>query len=158
MGDTFGGGESSEKPVHEVCVDGFYMAKYEVIQGEYQKITGNNPSNYKDGDQYPVEQLTWEDAQAFIEKLNRSSGKQFRLPTEAEWEYAARSGGKKEQYAGSDSPDAVAWYDSNSSNSTHRVGTKAAIFCWTYPFSSLFFLGGGQKNYGGKGLLHLSHR
>lgn len=124
MGDTFGDGESDEKPVHEVCVDGYFIGKYEVTQGEYTKITGNNPSNLKKGDRYPVEKVSWNDAQEFIRRLNERSGRIYRLPTEAEWEYAAKSGGRKEKYAGADTPDGVAWYSSNSSGSTHPVGTK----------------------------------
>ncbi|MFH0782750.1 MAG: SUMF1/EgtB/PvdO family nonheme iron enzyme [Pseudomonadota bacterium] len=125
MGDTFGDGGVDEKPVHEVCVDGFFIGKYEVTQGEYTRIIGSNPSQFKKGDRYPVEQVSWDDAQAFIRNLNDKSGKSYRLPTEAEWEYAARSGGRKEKYAGADSPDAVAWYTSNSGGSTHSVGSKS---------------------------------
>ena len=81
-----------EGPVHEVCVDGFWMGKYEVTQGQWKKIMGDNPAKFKKGDKYPVEQVSWEDAQKFIRKLNQQSGKKYRLPTEAEWEYAARAG------------------------------------------------------------------
>jgi formylglycine-generating enzyme required for sulfatase activity/serine/threonine protein kinase len=124
MGDTFGDGGADEKPVHEVCVDGFFLGKYEVTQGEYQKIVGTNPSNFKKGDRYPVENVSWEDAREFIKKLNSKSKRQYRLPTEAEWEYAARSGGKKEKYAGGNDIDAMAWYSKNSGSSTHPVGGK----------------------------------
>lgn len=98
MGDTFGDGDGYEMPVHEVCVDDFYMGKYEVTQGEYTRIIGSNPSHFKKGDRYPVEQVSWDDAQDFIKKLNSHSGKHYRLPTEAEWEYAARNGGKKVRF------------------------------------------------------------
>jgi len=81
-----------EGPVHKVCVDGFWMGKYEVTQGQWQKIIGSNPSRFKKGDNYPVEKVSWNDCQEFIEKLNRRSNKTFRLPTEAEWEYACRAG------------------------------------------------------------------
>ena len=124
MGDTLGDWEYDEKPVHEVCVDSFYLGKYEVTQGEYTRITGNNPSNFKKGDRYPVEQVNWNDTQSFIRSLNSKSGRNFRLPTEAEWEYAARSGGKKEKFAGGVDIDTVAWYISNSDGSTHLVGSK----------------------------------
>ena len=100
MGDTFGDGESDEKPLHEVCVDDFWMGKTEVTQGQWQKIMGSNPSYFQKGANYPVEQVSWDDVQGYIRTLGEESGKTFRLPTEAEWEYAARSGGKDEKYAG----------------------------------------------------------
>ena len=75
MGDTFGDGYSSEKPVHEVCVDDLYMGKYEVTQAEWQKIMGNNPSSFKScGDNCPVEQVSWNDIQEYINKLNSKTG------------------------------------------------------------------------------------
>jgi formylglycine-generating enzyme required for sulfatase activity len=123
MGDT--SGDNDEKPVHNVCVADFYLGKYKVTQGQWQKIMENNPSRFDScGDNCPVEQLRWADAQDFIKKLNAKTGKRYRLPTEAEWEYAARSGGKREQFSGSDSPDGVAWYDANSGGKTHPVGQK----------------------------------
>jgi len=128
MGDTFGDGFDSEKPVHEVCVDDFYMGKYEVTQGQWQAVMGNNPSYFKSGDNYPVEQVSWNDAQEFVRKLNqRSRGGKYRLPTEAEWEYAARSGGKREEWAGTSSESDLgdyAWYDKNSGGKTHPMGQK----------------------------------
>jgi formylglycine-generating enzyme required for sulfatase activity len=135
MGDTFGDGDSDEKPVHEVCVDGFYMGKYEVTQGQWRKVMGNNPSYFKNGDNYPVETVSWNDAQEFISKLNAGGGKEFRLSTEAEWEYAARSGGKKEKYAGGNDVDAVAWYGKNSGSKTQPVGSKAANGLGIYDMS-----------------------
>jgi formylglycine-generating enzyme required for sulfatase activity len=126
MGDTFGDGSPNEKPVHEVCVDDFFIGKYEVTQGQWREIMGKNPSRSKDcGDNCPVERLSWNDLQEFIKKLNQKTGKKYRLPTEAEWEYAARSGGKREKYSGGDDVDAVAWYSSNSGNKIHPVGTKS---------------------------------
>jgi len=123
MGDS--AGEDDEKPVHEVCVDDFYIGKYEVTQGQWKKIMGNKPSKFK-GSQRPVEQVSWNDVQKFIEKLNRLSGKKYRLPTEAEWEYACRGGTKSQgyKYCGSDNPDEVAWYDKNSNGATIAVGKK----------------------------------
>ena len=125
MGDLFGDGSDDEKPVHEVELDGFWIGKYPVTQGQWQKVMGNNPSHFKKGDNHPVEKVSWGDTQAFLEKLNTRNSDSFRLPTEAEWEYACRSGGKKEKYAGGDDVDRVAWYDENSGESTHPVGTKA---------------------------------
>jgi formylglycine-generating enzyme required for sulfatase activity len=124
MGDTFGDGDNDEKPVHEVCIDSFGMSRYEVTQGQWQKIMGNNPSRFTKGDNYPVEQVSWDDTQDFIRKLNSHSRRSFRLPTEAEWEYAARSGGTKEKYAGGSDLGGLAWYDGNSGGSAHPVGTK----------------------------------
>lgn len=135
MGDTFGDGRSDEQPVHEVCVDGFQIGKYEVTQGQWRAVMGNNPSGSMKGDNYPVETVGWNDSQEFINTLNRKTGKQFRLPTEAEWEYAARSGGKREKYSGSDNVEAVAWYGSNSISATHPVGTKAANGLGIYDMS-----------------------
>ena len=120
--DTCG---SDEFPVHEVCVDGFWIGKYEVTQGQWQQIMGSNPSYFKSGDNYPVERVRWVDCQEFIVALNSQSGDTFRFPTEAEWEYAARSGGREEKYAGGDELDSLAWYGSNSGSHTHEAGTKA---------------------------------
>ena len=124
MGDSFGDGGDDEKPVHEVCVDDLYMGKYEVTQAEWQKIMGNNPSYFKGCDNCPVENVSWSDIQEYINKLNQKTGKKYRLPTEAKWEYAARSGGKNEEYAGGNNIDSVGWYDGNSGSKTHPVGQK----------------------------------
>ncbi|MDO9229418.1 MAG: SUMF1/EgtB/PvdO family nonheme iron enzyme, partial [Syntrophales bacterium] len=125
MGDTFGDGRPDERPVHEVCVNDFYLGKYEVTQGQWQGVMGHNPAYHKNGDEYPVELVSWNDVQGFIRKLNDKTGQFYRLPTEAEWEYAARSGGKPEKYSGGDAVDAVAWYQSTSGGKPHHVGTKA---------------------------------
>ena len=140
MGDTFGDGESGEKLMHEVCVDDFYMGKYEVTQKEWTEIMGSNPSKFKGCDDCPVEKVSWNDVQAFINKLNNSPltngvGGLYRLPTEAEWEYAARSGGRSEKYSGGNNIDSVAWYDSNSGDKTHPVGQKEANGLGLYDMS-----------------------
>ena len=116
-----------EKPIHEVCVDGFWMGKTEVTQGQWQQIMGDNPATFKKGDNYPIENALYEEMDKFIRKLSSSTtgAYKFRLPTEAEWEYACRSGGKPEKYAGGSDLDQVAWYHGNSNGSTHAVGTKA---------------------------------
>jgi len=128
MGDTFGDGNSDEKPVHEVCVDDYYIGKFEVTQGQWVKVMGNNPSHFSNcGDNCPVERVSWDDAQEFIRIMNQRSGKTYRLLTEAEWEYAARSGGKKEKWAGTSSKSKLggyAWYCGNSGSQTHPVGQK----------------------------------
>jgi len=129
-GGTFsmGSNESDdEKPIHSVTVSDFYIGKYEVTQKEWQAVMGSNPSNFK-GDDLPVEQVRWDDVQDFIKKLNAKTGKKYRLPTEAEWEYAARGGNKSNGYiySGSNDLGSVAWYGNNSGSKTHPVGTKQA--------------------------------
>jgi len=128
MGDTFGDGGADEKPVHDVCVSDFYMGKFEVTQRQWRIVMGTTPSTFKNcGDDCPVEQVSWNDAQEFISTLNQKTGKRFRLPTEAEWEYAARSGGKKEKWAGTSSEGDLgdyAWYGKNSGRQTRPVGQK----------------------------------
>jgi len=100
------------------------MGKTEVTQGQWKKIMGNNPSRFKSGDNYPVEKVSWHDAKKFVSKLNAKSGQEFKLPSEAQWEYAARSGGKDEKYAGGNHPDQLAWYGDNSGKKTHPVAAK----------------------------------
>jgi len=128
MGDAFGDGRPDETPVHQVCVDDFNMGKYEVTQAQWQAVMGSNPSFFKEcGGDCPVEQVSWEEAQEFIRQLNGKTGKNYRLPTEAEWEYAARSGGKREKWAGTSDPDelgAYAWFGVNSDQKTHQAGTR----------------------------------
>lgn len=110
---------------HKSCVNDFYIGKYEVTQRQWQQVMGSNPAHYKQcGPDCPVENVSWDDVQEFIKELNKQTGKNYRLPTEDEWEFAARSGGKKERYPGSDNVDAVAWYKENSGNRTHLVGQK----------------------------------
>ncbi|MDW8211279.1 MAG: SUMF1/EgtB/PvdO family nonheme iron enzyme [Cytophagales bacterium] len=94
MGDIFGEGESDEKPVHEVSVDSYYIGETEVTQALWKAVMGENPSFFQNCDECPVEQVGWEDAQRFIAKLNQLTGRRYRLPTEAEWEYAARERGR----------------------------------------------------------------
>ena len=139
MGDIFDDpdGESEEKPAHEVCVDNFYLGRHEVTQGEWKSVMGNNPSSDKScGDECPVDMVSWHDAQDFVRRLNSSrGGKTYRLPTEAEWEYAARSGGKREKFSGGNDVDAVAWYNENSGGKSHPVGKKRANGLGIYDMS-----------------------
>lgn len=125
MGDTSGAGDEDERPVHEVCVDGFSIGKFEVTQGQWQAIMGSNPSAFRQcGKSCPVEGVSWNDVQQFITKLNLRSDKNYRLPTEAEWEYAATSGGKRERYSGGDAASGLAWFEANAGGRTRPVGQK----------------------------------
>jgi formylglycine-generating enzyme required for sulfatase activity len=141
-------GSSVEKPVHQVTVSSFMMGKYEVTQEQYKQVMGNNPSKFtsgSDASRRPVEQVSWYEAVAFCNKLSEMEGLQqvytingtdvradfsrngYRLPTEAEWEYAARGGSlsRSYTYSGSNNAGQVAWYEDNSGNTTHAVGTMA---------------------------------
>ncbi|MBF0542612.1 MAG: formylglycine-generating enzyme family protein [Nitrospirae bacterium] len=182
MGDTFDDGNDDEKPVHEVCVDDFYIGKYPVTLGEFRKFVNDtgyrteaeegggsyywNGSEYKkdvkinwqnpgfrqdeehpgvcvswndcqkyinwlkqkpgfrQDKKYPVVCVSWNDCQEYINWLKQKSGLNYCLLTEAEWEYAARTGGKNEKYSGGNNVDDVAWYNKNSDGYTHKVGTK----------------------------------
>ena len=116
---------SDESPVHEVRLSDFSIGEMQVTQELWEAVMGSNPSGFK-GEDLPVENVSWDDCQEFIRKLNEKTKRNFRLPTEAEWEYAARGGNKSQgyKYAGSDTLDDVAWYDDNSGNETHEVGQK----------------------------------
>mgnify|MGYP003276948403 FL=1 len=125
-----------EKPAHEVTLSDYYIGQTEVTQALWEAVMGSNPSDSK-GDNLPVERVSWDDCQVFIQKLNQLTGKQFRLPTEAEWEYAARGGRKSRgyKYAGGNNIDSVAWCDGNSGNETHPVATKQANELGIYDMS-----------------------
>jgi len=118
---------NDEKPTHQVTLSSFSIGKYEVTQAEWQAVMGTNPSQFTGNSQRPVENVSWNDCQEFIRKLNAMTGKRFRLPTEAEWEYAARGGNRSRgyKYAGSNTLGNVAWYGNNSDSKTHPVGTKS---------------------------------
>ena len=123
MGDATG--DSDEKPVHNVCLDAFYIGKYEVTQKQWLHLTGKRPSFFSScGDNCPVESVSWNDAQEFVLKLNNLNGGTYRLATEAEWEYACRSGGKTERFCGGDDVNATAWHDKNSNSQPHLAGEK----------------------------------
>ncbi len=116
-----------EKPAHQVTLSSYSIGQTEVTQELWQAVMGSNPSSFTGDLQRPVERVSWNDCQTFISKLNQLTGKNFRLPTEAEWEYAARGGNRSQgyKYAGSNNIGDVAWYTSNSASTTHAVATKA---------------------------------
>ena len=117
-------GQDDEKPVHRVCLkQGYDLGQYEVTQAQWQKVMGDNRSEFKDSNK-PVENVSWDDVQTFIRKLNQQTGRTYRLPTEAEWEYACCSGSKDQEYCGSKSIDSVAWYNDNSGSTSHTVGQR----------------------------------
>lgn len=117
--------DSDELQIHRVTLSNYYIGETEVTQALWQAVMGSNPSNFK-GYSNPVECISWNDCQEFICKLNSLTGKRFRLPTEAEWEFAARGGNKTKgyQYSGSNDLKKVAWYKNNSGSKTHPVATK----------------------------------
>jgi len=121
--------EKDEVPSKTVKINDFNLSKYEVTQREYQKVMSTNPSYFSDCPSCPVENVSWDDAQAFIAKLNKDTDNlfNFRLPTEAEWEYAA-SGGSRYAYAGSDDIEKVAVYKSNSGGTAKKGSKKANKF------------------------------
>ncbi|MDD5977618.1 MAG: formylglycine-generating enzyme family protein [Bacteroidales bacterium] len=115
----------NEKPVHSVTLSDYYIGKCEVTQELWEAVMGSNPSRFK-GAQKPVEKVSWNDCQEFVSMLNSLTGRTFRLPTEAEWEYAARGGNQSRHYKYSGGSIAnVAWYHDNSRGKTHAVGTKS---------------------------------
>ena len=162
-GGTFSMGATSEqssdafdyeKPVHSVTLSDYYIGETEVTQELWEAVMGSNPSYFEGNDQRPVERVSWTDCQEFINKLNRLTGKKFRLPTEAEWEYAARGGkySRGYKYSGSNNADEVAWYWRNSGDEylsgewdkdriiennckTHPVKTKKANELGLYDMS-----------------------
>ena len=117
-----------ESPAHQVTLSTYYIGEFEVTQGEWKSIMAQaNPSYNATNDSLPVERVSWTQVQTFITALNTATGKTFRLPTEAEWEFAARGGVKSlgYKYSGSNKIDSVAWYlGNNESESTHKVGQK----------------------------------
>ncbi|MDR2869166.1 MAG: formylglycine-generating enzyme family protein [Deferribacteraceae bacterium] len=148
-------GDDDEKPPHKVTVSSFHIGKYEVTQREWTAIMGNNPSNFK-GEELPVEQVSWLDVIEYCNKRSLAEGltpvysgrgnditadwsaNGYRLPTEAEWEYAAGGGNKSQlamTYSGSNNVDAVGWYSGNSGNRTHTIASKQANELGIYDMS-----------------------
>ena len=125
MGDA--NGDSDECP-HQVTVGDFCIGKYEVTKTDWREVMGSDPSDFKDCDDCPVERVSWDDLQEFFKKANAKYGQKFRLPTEAEWEFAARGGQKlnDDKYSGGNNLSLVGWYRTNSNGKIHSVGTKNA--------------------------------
>ncbi len=125
-----------EKPAHQVTLSTYSIGETEVTQELWEAVMGSNPSNFK-GSKRPVERVSWNDCQDFIRKLNAATGRSFRLPTEAEWEYAARGGNRSRgyKYSGSNTLGDVAWYDDNSGDQTHNVATKQSNELGLYDMS-----------------------
>jgi formylglycine-generating enzyme required for sulfatase activity len=121
------------KTLHNVTISDFYMGKTEVTQAQWEAVMGDNPSYFKNCPSCPVEQVSWDDIQTYLAKLNKLTDKNYRLPTEAEWEYAARGGVSSTGtlYAGANDANTVAWNNGNSSSSVHEVGTKKQMN-WVY--------------------------
>ena len=125
MGNSGVGSNLDESPVHDVTLSTYYIGETEVTQELWVAVMGDNPS-YNVGDNKPVDNISWNKTQEFIELLNYKTGRKFRLPTEAEWEFAARGGNRSNnyKYSGSNSVDIVAWYQDNSNNETKDVKSK----------------------------------
>jgi TonB family protein len=130
-------GEVNEQPVHAVDLSSFLIGKYEVTQKQWVAIMGNNPSGKKNCEDCPVEQVSWDNIQLFLKKLNAGTGKNYRLPTEAEWEFAARGGvnSKGFEFSGSNNIDSVCWYFNNSAKEATLVGKKRANELGIYDMS-----------------------
>ena len=133
--------DSDESPVHSITLSDYYIGETEVSQELWETVMGSNPSYFSGNPQRPVEYVSWNDCKEFIEKLNNLIGKNFRLPTEAEWEYAARGGNKSKgyKYSGSNTIGNVAWYWYNSSSATHNVKTKSPNELGIYDMSGNVF-------------------
>ncbi len=126
----------NEIPTHSVTLNDFCIAETEVMQALWASVMGTNPSEFNGYDR-PVENVSWDDCQNFIEKLNQKTNLKFRLPTEAEWEYAARGGASSQRhtYSGNNELDSVGWYNDNSENKTHSVKSKGANELGIYDMS-----------------------
>lgn len=124
MGSDDEEADADEHPVHEVAVADFYMGRYEVTQAQWKAVMHNKNLSWFEGDDLPVECISWYDIELFLRRLNAETGRAYRLPTEAEWEYAARGGryGMGHEYSGSDRLDSVAWFIATSDSTTHPVG------------------------------------
>lgn len=137
MGDFAGDGAQDERPPHRVRLDGFWLGRHPVTQREWELVMGGNPAHCRQGPRHPVEQVSWSDALEFIARLNRLSGKSYCLPTEAQWEYAARGGGREELWTavGQVPVDEHAWYGTNAGGHSREVETRAPNALGLYDMS-----------------------
>jgi len=142
MGDVFGDGNKNERPVHQVHVDDFWIGKFLVTQEQWKRIIGDLPFVHNDGNNYPVQGMNWSSVQDFVNKLNEKTGMKYRLATEAEWEYAARGGGQKEKWAGTNHESEIdeyawccPWYYLNSKSKTQPVARKKPNSAGLYDMS-----------------------
>ena len=129
-----GDGEVFEKPIHKVCLKGYWIGRYEVTQKQYQQIMGQNDSHFQ-GLSNPVDRVNWHDATNFVQQMSTDTSIKIRLPSEAEWEYACRAGGKHDKYCGMDMPSKIGWFSGNSGMATHPVGQLAANIWGLYDMS-----------------------
>lgn len=152
------GAYPDDSPTHIVTLSDYYIGETEVTQELWSAVMGNNPSNFKGNMQRPVECVSWDDSQAFITKLNELTGETFCLPTEAQWEYAARGGNLSKDflYSGGNNIEEVAWYKDNSNKRTHPVKTKRPNELGIYDMSgnvwewgSGYWYDGGRVGFGG---------
>jgi len=137
MGDFWGDGNSDERPLHSVTVSDFCIGEYEVTQNQWGKVMGSNPSRFSGCPECPVDSVSWDEIQVFLERLKMETGKKYRLPTEAEWEYAARSGGALHRWSGASSRELIdyAWFLGNSRNIPNPVGKKRPNILSLYDMS-----------------------
>ena len=128
--------DDREKPIHRVSLQEFFIGKYPVAQAQYRAVMRNSPSKFN-GSQRPVERVSWHNAITFCQKLSQKTGRQVRLPTEAEWEYAAKGGNQTRcyEYAGSNNLNEVGWHSKNAGNGTYPVGQKKANEIGIYDMS-----------------------
>lgn len=131
------GRDTDEGPVHPVCLSGFWMGEKEVTQGAWRRIMRTNPAHFRKGDDYPVERVAWDEVEGFVAKLNQIYPGEhiFRLPTEAEWEFACTNRGQRVRYAGGQDGSAVAWFGENSVNSSQPTGLRRANSLGLYDLS-----------------------
>ncbi|ABK45706.1 protein of unknown function DUF323 [Magnetococcus marinus MC-1] len=122
------GRDGDEGPVREVCLSGYWLARTEMTQGQWRRVMRNNPSKNRKGDDYPVEQVAWDDVEMYLGRLNSfyTGRVRFRLPTEAEWEFACRNGGQQVRYATGNSAEQGSWFQRNSGGVSQKVATQRA--------------------------------